>query len=396
MNLKNFIIVILVFLNTPFVNLGTWGSLLVYLLLSILIPAKRNGRLLNNQFGKSEFKLFILIFIISAFQSIFYYIFLGLEFKYLSRGISTSLQLIVLIYFSYKLVRFGGRDALNIFFDGLFLSYSISVIYALVIFGFTPVINACFSIFIGGLESAGSETDAILEQSHAILLIMPLISVFYLKDYLSQKDKQNIWRMAIAIIVSLMAYKRIAIGAAFVVFFLSLFKKFYSKKVILLAGSLGIVILMLYVYVIKQGYVYLFTEAHDIDLAYRDVIWTRIDNLYSFDIGFIGHGWDFITKYLQEVNMVLFGNNLGGIHNDILKVYIDFGFIGSIFYFAYFLIIIPLRLKNRNISFLFWLSQIYLFIIYLTDNAMIYSACQISAYLIPFSIVAFKNKLKHG
>ena len=47
-------------------------------------------------------------------------------------------------------------------------------------------------------------------------------------------------------------------------------------------------------------YLFAFTESHNINLQYRDVIWARIDDLYKFDVNFMGHGWDFMTKYLMR------------------------------------------------------------------------------------------------
>ena len=57
-------------------------------------------------------------------------------------------------------------------------------------------------------------------------------------------------------------------------------------------------------------------------------------------------------------------------------------------------IYIPIKLKNKNVSFIFWLGQIYLVIIYLTDNAMIYGTCQTIAYLSPFCVNLYNTNLK--
>lgn len=393
-----FVIFFIAILNSPFVNLGNWGGIILTFFLAILIPKKRNcGADISCNFIKFtsfDFRLFILVYILCVAQALFYFLFFNMEFKYASRGISTSLTLIIQIYLCYKMIKYFKVEAFSVYFDGLVLSYSVNIIYALSVFGFGPVLNAFFSIFSGDIESAGSETDAILEQSHSILLIMPFISVIYLAYFITSKEKVYFKRMIIAIVISLLAYKRIAIGAACLIFFFCCFKRYYSRKLIVASGVVIISLLMLYVYAIKAGYVFAFTESHDINLQYRDVIWSRIDNLYTFNTGFMGRGWDFVTKYLQDNNQVLFGNSLGGIHNDILKIYIDFGFWGTIVFFSIFLIYIPIKLKNRSASFMFWLGQVYLIIIYLTDNAMIYVACQTIAYLSPFCVNLYNSNRK--
>ena len=319
-------------LNNPFIDLGAWGAMIGLFLLAIFLPKGRY----DCQFTPKEIKLFCTIFFICILQSVFFVIFEGMNLKYLSRGLSTSLTMIFLIFFCSKLYRIYKEESFIIVFDGLVLSYSINVIYALTIFGFGPVVNSVFSIFSGGVESAGSETDVILEKSHAILLIMPFLCDLFLLKYFSNKDKTYLRRMLIALVISLLAYKRIAIGAALLILIIVLFKKIYNKCTIIISGVIIISLLLLYVFLIKTGTIYMLAAQHDVDLAYRDVIWQAFDKYFPFSWDFGGYGWDFITKFLHENNMKLFGNHIGGIHNDILKIYIDLGFIGTVFYFAYF------------------------------------------------------------
>lgn len=387
--IKYFTMLVIAIINSPFIDLGAWGSMIGLFLLAFFLP---KGKFCD-QFTTKEIKLFSAIFFICILQSIFFVIFEGMDIKYFSRGLSTSLTSFFVVLFCAKLYNLYKEESFIVVFDGLVLSYSINVIYALAIFGLGPVINSVFAIFSGGLETAGNETDVILEKSHAILLIMPFICDLFLLRYFSNNDKTCLRRMLIAIVISLLAYKRIAIGAAFLVLIVILLRKFYNKSTIILSGVFIISLLLFYVFFIKTGSIYILASQHDVDLAFRDVIWQAIDKFYPFTWDFKGYGWDFITKYLHENNLVLFGNHLGGIHNDILKIYIDFGFIGTIVYFAYFLIYCPLKLNGFEKSFIFWLCQVYLIIIYLTDNAMVYLPCQLIAYLSPFylNINASKN-----
>jgi hypothetical protein len=97
----------------------------------------------------------------------------------------------------------------------------------------------------------------------------------------------------------------------------------------------------------------------------------------------MGQGWDFVSKFLHENNVKLVGVEIGGLHNDILRLYIDLGFIGSFIYFATMLIFIPIKLLKKGeaeSSFCWWISQNYLLFIYLTDNALIYMPCQFIVY----------------
>ena len=94
--------------------------------------------------------------------------------------------------------------------------------------------------------------------------------------------------------------------------------------------------MLFFIAIIKNDFIYELCYVYDIDLMFRDKLWPAFSNYYDFSINFYGQGWDFITKFLQENNQRIFGNNIGGLHNDILKIYIDFGFIGSIIYWSFF------------------------------------------------------------
>ena len=85
-----------------------------------------------------------------------------------------------------------------------------------------------------------------------------------------------------------------------------------------------------------------------------------------------------------------------------LRLYIDLGFIGSIIYFATMLIIIPFKLFEKGeveASFCWWISQNYLSLIYLTDNALIYMPCQLIVYtytICKFKPVLLRQKVNRG
>ena len=374
--------------------LGSYGGSFLLFLLSLIIPnVIPSNRIIN----RKCFNLFVLIYCLCSLQAITYY-FLGItEFQYVSRGISTSLYRIIEIYFCYKAINYFGIKIIDYLFIALCIAYGYNFIHAIIIYGIGPIISSMFSIFSFGFAEAGNETDKILEINHDILLIMPLFVIFYfIKD---KNYKINNWKLMISLIISLLAYKRIAIGAMIIIAILYLLKSLYKKKLIFLYGGILITLLLFYVYLIYSGFLYLIMEKYDINLMTRDRFWNFIDNTYHFGISFIGDGWGFVSKYIHLYSERSLGYFVGGIHNDILKFYIDLGFIGFILYMAYFIIYIPIYLFNnygKLVSFMFFLCQIYLIVLYTTDNSSIYICNQIVAFLIPFAFVLNINKnMKH-
>ena len=369
--------------SLPFISLGDFGGIIISFLLIFYtgIPHlySRNQNNIN---------LFSFIFLLLVFQGAVFFICGFSEFKYLSRGVSASLNLTSFVLLAFWLKDMYGEKAIDILVRGYVISYSVVIVLAIIIFGFYPVYESVFSIFSVGLAGMevgqeGSECEGFLEQSHAFLLISPLLVLFYLIDYLRDKTKYKLVLGVVLFFMTLLAYKRIAIGAACLVAILFALKRFYSKSLLLLSGLVSISFLFLYVYLIKIGVIYLLAEAYGVNLMFRDRLWPAFEDYYSFDISFMGQGWDFVSKFLHENNVKLVGVEIGGLHNDILRLYIDLGFIGSIFYFATMLIFIPFRLLKKDefeASFCWWISQIYLLFIYLTDNALIYMPCQFIVY----------------
>lgn len=345
------------------------------------------------------FKRLSFIFVLCLLQIVLLFFLNDISFQYLYRGISTSLYRICEIYLCYKLIRGYGIKALNYLSDALMVAYSITIIVAISKYGIWPVVNSCFALFTYGLNQVNNlETDSILESAHSTLLIMPLIAICYLIELRQRYSKEILFRLIMAIFISLLAYKRIAIGAAVLTFMIYYFNHIYNKIYIYISGFFIIAVLLCYIEFIKSGMIYLFSVEHDIDLNYRQILWPEFEQFYNLSINFIGQGWGFVSKYLHLHNEQLFGNNIGGLHNDILKIYIELGFIGFIVYFSFFIIYIPIYLYKKfgkNVSLYFYLCQLYLAIIYFTDNATIYPACQYIAYLAPFCIVAYcKNVSK--
>ncbi len=385
-----------ILLAVSFTNLLNWNAFIVPFILFIYsYHLKTND---SHIIDKADFKKLIGVYILCFFHLGVVYL-IGsktLSLQYVSRGISTCLFAIGQIYLCYKLTRKYGFFAFVVLIDALMLSYSVNFVNAVVQFGFSQVTIAFFSVFhsgFGGTE--GLKTDAVLEQAHATLLIMPLAAVLYYFVYFKNKDRGILVRLMIAVIISLLAYKRIAVGAAIVIWILFLLKYIYNKTVVVVCGIVALLLCLTYIWLIKSGVFYEIAILYDINLMFRDILWPAFDKYYDIDISFIGQGYGFVGKYLALHNRLVFGNNIGGLHNDILKIYIELGFVGFLLYFSYFLLYIPLCLYKKRgvmVSFVFWICQVYLMILYLTDNSMIYASNQYVAYIAPFTISYYLMK----
>lgn len=383
-------ILIIAILTTPYLNFGDFGAQILMLLVATSIP---NGR--ECFLKRKELKVICSIFIAAATYSFMLFLSGHLDFKYLSRGISSSLYRIIEVFFCYKMLNYYGKKAFVYCFAGLVCAYSINIILALFTFGLGGVVQAFFSIFSFGFTGEGSDTNEILESCHAVLLIMPFIAVFFLHEYIKNREISSLRIFIISAIISLLAFKRIAIGASIIIFTFLFLQRLYNRYTLFIIASTCIIIGLGFIFIISSGIIYILMAQYDIELMFRDRIWKAIDDIYFFGTDFWGNGWGFTTKYIHEQSERMIGVFVGGIHNDLLKVYIDLGFWGFIIYFGFFLFYLPCRyykMGRINTSFIFLLCQLYLFMMYFTDNSQGYFACQSMAYILPFSM-AESNKI---
>lgn len=376
-----YFIILLSLLLSPYLSFGDFGIPII-----IIILILRYGEVIFYSTYRNFIRCFCLVYMLCMLNSIVYSMFGVMELKYALRGISTSINSILFFLMSFVFLLQYKKKLFDYLSISFLLAYSIVVFNALIEFGFSEVLESVFAIFSNGVQSTGFETDSVLEAAHGILLTTPLLSIIYIYSYLEKKERRLLVLGGLLLIVSLMAYKRIAIGAMFVIAILYLLRKKINSFLIVLSGLISISLMLFFIAIIKNDFIYELCYVYDIDLMFRDRLWPAFSNYYDFSINFYGQGWDFITKFLQENNQRIFGNNIGGLHNDILKIYIDFGFIGSIIYWSFFLILIPLNLLKKgekDAAFFYWLCQIYFIIIYTTDNALIYLPSQLAANVIP-------------
>lgn len=386
------IVVVLSLLLTPFLSFGDFGAIIIIALIDVFWKGE-NSKIIS----RKDVIFLCLLYIICLIQSFLFFLIGNMDFAYFSRGCSTTLNYIVWGFFCYRFIEHYNEDALLYMTDSLVLAYSFSVVAAIIQFGFLEVAIQTMSIFIGGFESAGSETDTILEACHQILLVMPLVSVLFYYRYKTSHDKRYLTRLILAIIISLLAYKRIAIASALLIFIVSyIFIKLRSS--LLLPCSIGgVVFCIVFIYLTKNGEIYDYADKFGIDLAFRDVLWKGITNQYEFSVDFIGRGWGYITKYVHLYNMQIWNIKIGGLHSDILRTYIELGFCGFILFKSYLLYFYPKILQKSSkyaSALVFLLCQLYALLVETTDNIMSYPACQLILILAPFCILEI-GKIKN-
>lgn len=212
--------------------------------------------------------------------------------------------------------------------------------------------------------------ETLLESSFAFILGA------YVIYYLFEK---NWFYLGISFFFMCMGHKRIVILAILLSAMVLLIKRLPIKiqnTAVFITASFEITILYLYLYFCYSPAFYDLRMSLSFMFSGRIMAWETIRKYYEFNIFFNGKGIGYVLSLLQELNIPYFRN----LHNDVLSLYIELGFIGGIMWLILYFSIVITTKKPQKI-FIFALIS-YHMVNLCTDNISIYIM-----YLIPFYII---------
>lgn len=181
-----------------------------------------------------------------------------------------------------------------------------------------------------------------------------------------------------------LADKRIALlGVVAVVCIMGIVWLFQNnKKVVFGIWTVTIGLIYGYLFLIYSGILESVCWGLNINTNGRVQMYTRMANQYDFLSGFLGNGIGIMENLLDHLQIDTYAN----LHNDLLKFYIELGFIGFLIYLISYYLIFHLAEKyfgKKEMCFLLGIS-IYSMLLFATDNVSIYLM-----YLIPFYSTIF-------
>lgn len=191
--------------------------------------------------------------------------------------------------------------------------------------------------------------------------------------------------------------KRIALIGLVGVFLMGEFirrRKPKAQSVLIIIISIGaIVICFGYVYLIQSGLFNEIVHALEIDTMGRDKLYAAFQEVYDFSPAFRGYGIGYVTRYISimtEAGVGVFGtHNFGGMHNDIVTMYIELGFWGFAFWIWYSWngrIVWCQKEFGMQTALLLLYETIYGFITYATDNTVFYCYINTVFMLLPIAM----------
>ena len=201
------------------------------------------------------------------------------------------------------------------------------------------------------------------------------------------------WRMfALAVFFLILGEKRIGILAAVVALCVMLLAKTFRYNMKLILGIWGVIITAIYAYLyaIYSGAMEAFCWAANINTNGRVEIYSRMANEFEFSLGHLGKGLGTVEYLLEHWNVAMYGN----LHNDLLKIYIELGFLGFLIYLLSFGVLfyyIGKRIGNSRSCFLLGLI-VYTMFVFATDNISIYMIYLIPLYSVMLAVVGKQSE----
>ena len=187
--------------------------------------------------------------------------------------------------------------------------------------------HAIIQAYINPLDQTGGLSINYLEL-HDLVLAIGYLLIYYLftKHKLEKKEKII---LIFTIVIMILGMKRVSVlGLIFVLIFYFILKKVPSEKQFKVCFILGVTIFVLsylFIYVLSDGNIF-YDVISDlgINVMGRNYYYQAIMKYATFSPGFIGIGRNVVTKILNSELSYL---NVGGVHSDIIKMYVENGFI---------------------------------------------------------------------
>ena len=342
----------------------------------------------------SDFIWLLKVYLVPHFVIHLYTLFLMMigkvDWNYFTTNATVYIPTLLAIFSLYLF----GVDAYKYNCISLLCSWCLSVIASTVLKGFAIFPHAVLQAYINPYDMTGGLTINYLEL-HDLVLAIGYILIFFIFTN-AKLTRRNFFCLVMVFLVMGLGMKRVTIlGLILVIIFNMVLKRFTENrkyKFCLVSGWMAFIICYLYIYILSKGDLFFeFIENFGINVMGRNYYFQAIMKYAEFTPSFLGIGRNVVTQLLNNELSYL---KVGGVHSDIIKMYVENGFILFGIWLWYYLIHMTKAYKKKygiTEAILYFGLIIYTFTLYLTDNVEIYYICQIFSILIP-ATYALKQK----
>ena len=151
----------------------------------------------------------------------------------------------------------------------------------------------------------------------------------------------------------------------------------------------------LYLYGVRTGVVSQVLDVIGIDMMGRDYLWSLANDYYEFSVDYFGKGFEYVDSIVGIWYSTGLINHPYPFHNDILKVFVEMGFPGFIFWSGIQYIFLPIfwtKYADDDTTLLYLCNLSYMTMTYLTDNTSFSFWSTMALRLIPLAYSVERKK----
>lgn len=289
-----------------------------------------------------------------------------------------------------------GRKTLYYLLHAIGIQYVVVLLVQLVTMGPGKFFSGVASILTGNSVGNPFETNSDVVLALGILLI-------YLESKLVKKIRIEYRYIGIVLILFVLGGKRICYLAIFALLLFFLMTEFVSEKKIHyiqnIVSFLMIIGYYIFIYIINSGILSSFVWTHGINTMGRINMWDYIAKKFEMKLTYMGKGYSYCNLLLEKDRIYTFEGHVYALHSDALKMFVELGFLMFSFWLLYNLLYMEKKIRKNYgyyISNVYWAETIYMFVLYLTDNAINYYIVQTMYIVTILELICGKKTKLHS
>lgn len=303
------------------------------------------------------------------------------------QGVSKIIFQTIAVFCAISTVYLFGSKAIDYFAIGLCITNALIMLLEIPNYGISESINSlitCIKTF-GDVEGYARALEI-----HDLTFVFGQLVIYYAAFAPTDTKPEKKKRLLLFLLCTfffIVGMKRIAIPAVvLIVLVAALFKnKKINFTVYIFLGLAWIAFFFVYIYLARTGKINDVMKAIGLNGMGREYLWQMASKEYTFSVTYLGKGFEYVDSIVAKWYEGGLINHPYPFHNDILKVFVELGFPGFIFWSVSQYIVIPIfwsKFAGEKVAFLYFCELSYMTATYLTDNTAFYFWSTISLRLI--------------
>lgn len=324
-------------------------------------------RTLGRNITKKSYMVISFPIVISLFYNIFLLSIKQVNTLYIGRMLSNYAEMSITVILSVLIVECFNKKSIKILINAIIINFFLILLINVINYGVIDIFIQLFNSIIGVPEARNPL------EVHDLTFAAGIILIYLLQDKLSIKREK-----IILIMIIITGFKRIQLLAFIVVFFIYIFLKYIFKQVnlnkkLIFIGLALIGGSFLFVYLVDSGGLNYISKKFNIQTMGRLAMYEWISLYFSFSVFYLGTGLG--TTFKMAEDLTPWG--IHALHSDILRVFVEQGFVYFTFWLTYYCIYIPkiIHLNLNKLKYILILS--YIMVLHLTDNTLLYFSTQL-------------------